>query len=113
MPIEHSEIVARCSLSLRERVSVRGMDRRNSVQRRSSQKNQPFRDFIRERANVTAANFVEVGGQRVALRREIARVSRIGVGAADELNFGDVMGRHHARVTGMKLVVEALSLELV
>src|SRR5207245_10754039 len=113
MPIERSEAVARCSLSMRERVRVRGMDGRNSARRRSSQKNQPFRDFVGDRADVTPADVVEVGQQRIALRREIARVGRIGVGAANELNLSDVMRRHHTRIAGMKLVVEAIGLELV
>ena len=74
---------------------------------------QPLGDFVRQRADVTAADVVEVGRKRVALRREVARVGRVGIGTADELDFHHVMRRHHARVAGMKLPVQSLGLELV
>ena len=72
---------------------------------------QPLSNFIRERADVGAADLVEIGGELVALRIEEAQVNGIGVRASDELQLDDVMRRHHARVAGMKLVLEAFALE--
>src|SRR5262245_57009438 len=51
---------------------------------------QPLRDFIRQRADVTATDVVEVSWKGVSLWREEACVGRIGVRAADELEFDDV-----------------------
>src|SRR5437667_5530743 len=73
---------------------------------------QPPGDFVRQRADVTAADFIEVGRQCVALWREEAPAGRLGIRTANELDFDEVMRRNHARVGGMKLVVEAFGLEL-
>src|SRR5712691_10706637 len=48
---------------------------------------------------------------RVSSRRKETRIGRFRIGTADELEFHNVMGRHHPGVTRMKLVVEAFGLE--
>jgi len=70
-------------------------------------------DFIRQRADVASANFVEISWERIALWREITRVNRIGIGTAYELDFDHVVGRHHARVARMKLAARPFRLELI
>jgi hypothetical protein len=52
---------------------------------------EPLGDFVRERFDVTAADLVEIRGQRGALRREKARVRRRRIGTADERQLDDVM----------------------
>src|SRR2546430_2674822 len=72
----------------------------------------PYTTLFRS-ADVMTTDFVQVGWQGVALRSEETRVGRVRIRAADELDFHDVMRRHHARVAGMELVVEALGLKLL
>ena len=74
---------------------------------------QPLRDFFGQRGDVDAADGIEIGGQRAGCGREEARVDGIGIGAADKLQFDDVVRRHHARVAGVKLRVQTFGLEPV
>ena len=68
---------------------------------------QPFRRLVRQRADVSLANRVEVRGKRPAVGCEEARVGRLRIRAADERQLHDVVRRHHPRVAGVKLVLEA------
>jgi len=60
-----------------------------------------------------AANLIEIGRKRIAFWRKVTRVGRIGIGTPNQLQFHDVMRRHHAGVAGMKLFVQAIFLELI
>ena len=62
-----------------------------------------LRDLFRQRADVSAADLVEIGGQERRRRIEEARVLRIGIRTSDQLKLHHMVGRHHAGVTGMKL----------
>ncbi len=74
---------------------------------------EPLGDFIGQRTDVAAANFVEIRGKGVASRRKIAGVSRVGIGTADELQLNNIVRGHHSRVAWMKLSVKSLGLELI
>ena len=47
------------------------------------------------------------------MRREKAGVSRVWVGAANQLNLDDIMGRYHSCVARMELTGESFDLELL
>ncbi len=74
---------------------------------------QPEADLLAEGADVGLADDVEVRRQHLARRIEEAPVDRVGIGAADELDLGDVVGRDHPRVGGMELVAVPLALQRV
>src|ERR1700730_11806073 len=76
-------------------------------------KPEPFSNFLRQRSDITPANLVQVCGQGVTLRREKAGVSRVWVGAANQLNLDDIMGRYHSCVARMELTGESLDVELL
>jgi hypothetical protein len=64
---------------------------------------EPAVDLPGERAHVGTADGVEVGRQHAAGRIEEAPVGGVRIGAADEAQGGDMVGRHHAGVRGMEL----------
>ena len=72
---------------------------------------EPFANFIFQRGDVVVADQVEISGILVANRIKKSLVSRVGVGAADELDRDEIMRRNHARVVRMKLISETLFLE--
>src|SRR5207245_7563598 len=72
---------------------------------------QPLGDLLRHRANVAAADFIEIRRERVARRIEKARISWVRVGTTDELNLDDMMRRDHSRVARMKLAGKSFALE--
>ncbi len=72
---------------------------------------QPLADLVGERADVAAADLVEILRERAPLRREETRVDRIGIGTPHEREVDDVVGRHHARVARVELRGQAVGLE--
>ena len=73
---------------------------------------EPLANLVGERADVLLPDYIQIGRQGPHLRREESRVNRIGIRAAYELNFDDVMGGDHARgKLGWKLRVEAFFAE--
>src|SRR5712692_1002295 len=68
----------------------------------------PLADLLGQRADIPPADLIQVGGQRVAAGSEKARIRRIRVGAAQELDLEQIMCRHHPRVGGLKLIVQPL-----
>ena len=70
---------------------------------------QPRRDLSGERADVAAADLVEIGGERAAGRIEEPRVDRIRIGTADEGEIDHVMRGDHAGVARMELTREAVA----
>jgi len=67
---------------------------------------QPLGDFVRQCTDVAAADLVEIRRQRPVLRREEARVGRVGIRTSHQLQLDDVVGRDHPGVSWMKLAVE-------
>ena len=64
---------------------------------------EPAAHFIGQRADVGPADFVQIGSKLIGLRRQEPHVLWVRVGAADERQFDDVMGRDHPRVGRMEL----------
>ncbi len=54
-----------------------------------------------------SADLVEIAAEPFAFRREEPRVDGIRIGAADQFQLDDVMGRNHPRVRRMKLAIES------
>src|SRR4051812_36325822 len=72
---------------------------------------QPLRDLRNQRGDVLFPNHIEVRRESVRLRIKKARVHRIRIRTADQLQLYDVVRRHHPRITRMKLTVETFSLQ--
>lgn len=62
-------------------------------------------------ADVGLADCVEVGGEGALGRIEVASVRGLRIGAANEFELGDVVGRRHAGVRRVELVREVLALQ--
>ena len=73
---------------------------------------EPAAYFGAERFDIVAADDVEVRREGTPRRIEEATVHRVGVGASDEAQRGDVVGGHHARIAGMELTAPSPSTEL-
>jgi hypothetical protein len=70
---------------------------------------QPFLNLIVQGPHVQLPDFLHrTSGQPVSFRGEKTLVYRGGIGTAQQLDGGDVVGRSHARIGGVKLVVQAL-----
>ena len=83
---------------------------------------EPFAHFVRKGADVGGSDGGDVRGKGAALRVEETLITRIGIGTADESDFGEVMSRHlgfdgcdvgetlldHACDFGMQLLSAAL-----
>jgi hypothetical protein len=73
----------------------------------SIERRQPFRDLVSERAEVAAADLVEIGRKHRAWRVEETRVRRIRIGASNQAQLEDVVSRDHPRVARMELFSES------
>src|SRR5262249_15045292 len=73
---------------------------------------QPLADLRVESADVGPADGLDVRAQGVLLRGEKTAIRRVRVGAADESDFGDEVGRHHPRVRRLELVRQTLGGEV-
>ena len=73
---------------------------------------EPAARFGAERFDIVAADDVEVRREGTPRRIEEATVHRVGVGASDEAQRGDVVGGHHARIAGVELTAPSPSTEL-
>ena len=74
---------------------------------------EPEADLLAQGADVGLTDDVEVRRQHTPGGIEEAPVGRIGVGAAHELDLGDVMGRDHPGVGGVELIAVPLPLQRV
>ena len=74
---------------------------------------EPFRAFVGEPADIRAADLVQISRKAVSRRSKISREGRVRIGTADQSDFGNVMGRRHARVRGVELIFQSFRLEKI
>src|ERR1035438_10286265 len=65
---------------------------------------EPLCDFVRERADIEAADLAEVPGADVPPGRERPHIAPSGIRAADEAQRDDVVRGHHARIARVELI---------